>query len=111
MRASSGGHHADHEVEELVVAEQVVVERLPAAVAAALAADLAPHRVEQRARDPGQLPVAPALRHQLPADPAEQAPVEGEHVVAPEHPELGRAARAPAAAPPAAAASPSGPSP
>ena len=93
VRASSGGHQADHEVEELVVTEQVVVERLPAPVEAALAADLAPQRVEQRPGHPRQLPVAPALRHQLPADPAERAALEGEHVVAPEDAELVRAAR------------------
>ena len=60
-----------------MVAEQVVVERLPAAVAATLAADLAPQRVEQRARHPGQLAVAPALRHQLAAYPAEHAAARG----------------------------------
>ena len=45
-------------------------------------------------RDPRQLAVAPALRHQLAAQPAEHAAVEHEHVVAPEDPELvGRAGR------------------
>src|SRR4029079_14862395 len=57
-------------------------------VAAALTADLAPHRVEQRVRHPRQLPVAAALGHQLAAYRAELAAVEQDHVVAPEHAEL-----------------------
>ena len=80
------------EVEEVLVREHLVVERLAAAVAAALAADLAPHRVEQRVGHPRQLPVAPTLRHQLAADRAELPAVEEDHVVAPEDPELARAA-------------------
>ena len=48
----------------------------------ALAAHLAPHRVEQEAGHPWQLPVALAVRHQLAAQPAEHPPVEVDDVIA-----------------------------
>ena len=77
------------ELDEALVAEHVVVEGLAPALLAALAGDLAPHRVEQRLGDAGQLPVAAALRHELATEPAEQAGVEHEGVVAPVDAEAG----------------------
>ena len=80
------------EVDEGLVGEHLVVERLAAPFAAPLAADLAPHRVEERVGDPGQLAVAPALGHQLAAERPELAAIEQDRVVAPEDPELLRTA-------------------
>ena len=109
--ASSGGHHATAKSRNRACREHLLVERLAAPLAATLAAHLAPHGVEQRVRHPRQLPVAPALRHQLAPQPAQHAPVEHDRVVAPEDPELAPGCPAPAGAPYDASARPSGRSP
>ena len=74
------------EVDEGLGGQHLVVERVAAALAAALATHLPPHQVEQRGGDARQLPVAPPLSHQLAAEPAELTGVEHDHVVAPEDP-------------------------
>ena len=80
----------DHEVDERLVGQHLVVERLAATLATALAAHLPPHHVEQRRCDPRDLTVAAALPHQLATQLAELLAVHHDHVVAPEDPELPR---------------------
>ena len=102
LRVAQPGQHlrgverrppADGEGHEPLVGDHLVVERVATPIPAALAADLAPHRVEQRVGDPRQLPVAPPLRHQLATQPAQARVVEHDRVVAPEDLELVRRAR------------------
>ena len=83
----------DDEVDERLVRQHLVVERLAAALTTALAAHLSPHQVEQRRRDARDLAVAATLAHQLPAQLTELRAVEQDHVVAPEDPVLPRRAR------------------
>ena len=88
VAASSTGHHAAANCEERVVGADLLGELLLGALTAALAADLAPHRVDERGGDPGRGSVAQPHRQQLPPQRAELARTERDHVVAVEDAEL-----------------------
>ena len=73
VAASSTGHHAAANSRKVVVGADLLGELLLGALAAALAADLAPHRVDQRGGDPGGGAVARPHRQQLAPQRAELA--------------------------------------